>query len=69
METLDLIEVSMLKFSDMMREGQSGWIVQAYEQVFKNKTDGFLVEIGVGEVLDWNKMGLHSSTGSGPAEK
>ena len=57
----------MLKFSDMMREGQSGWIVQVYEQVFKNKTDGFLVEIGVGEVLDWNKMGLLSSTGSGPA--
>ena len=68
METLDLIEVNMLKFSDMMREGQSGWIVQVYEQVFKNKTDGFLVEIGVGEVLDWNKMGLLSSTGSGPAD-
>ena len=31
-------------------------ITNVYEQVFKDKTDGFLVEIGVGEVLDWTKM-------------
>lgn len=55
----------MLKFSDRMRGGQSPWITNVYEQVFKDKTDGFLVEIGVGEVLDWTKMGCHSSTGSG----
>lgn len=48
-----------------MRSGQSPWITNVYEQVFKNKTDGFLVEIGVGEVLDWSKMGFHNSTGSG----
>jgi len=55
----------MLKFSERMRNGQSPWIVKIYEQFFKDKTDGFLVEIGVGEVLDWTKMGFHSSTGSG----
>ncbi len=55
----------MLKFSDRMRRGQSPWITDVYEQVFKDKTDGFLVEIGVGEVLDWTQMGFHSSTGSG----
>jgi FkbM family methyltransferase len=57
----------MLKFSDRMRKGQSPWIVDIYEKCFEDKTDGFLVEIGVGEVLDWTKMGFHSSTGSGPA--
>ena len=55
----------MLKFSDRMRSGQSPWITNVYEKVFKNKNDGFLVEIGVGEVLDWTKMGFHRSTGSG----
>ena len=48
----------MLKFSERMRNGQSP-CVKIYEQFFKDKTDGFLVEIGVGEVLDWTKMGFH----------
>ncbi len=56
----------MLKFSDKMRNGQSSWMVNVYEQIFKDKSDGFLVEIGVGEVLDWTEMGFLSSTGSGP---
>ena len=35
----------------------SQWIVDIYQKYFGDKTDGFLVEIGVGCVLDWNLMG------------
>ena len=35
----------------------SQWIVDIFQKYFGDKTDGFLVEIGVGCVLDWNLMG------------
>ena len=35
----------------------SEWIVDLYQKYFGDKTDGFLVEIGVGCVLDWQRMG------------
>jgi len=35
----------------------SQWIVDLYRKYFDEKNDGFLVEIGVGCVLDWPRMG------------
>ena len=35
----------------------SPWIYDVYQQYFNNKHDGFVVEIGVGHVVDWNRMG------------
>ena len=35
----------------------SQWIVDIFQKYFGDKNDGFLVEIGVGCVLDWNLMG------------
>ena len=35
----------------------SEWVVDLYQKYFGDKTDGFLVEIGVGCVLDWQRMG------------
>lgn len=35
----------------------SEWVVDLYQKYFGDITDGFLVEIGVGCVLDWQKMG------------
>lgn len=32
------------------------WIVDIYKKYFGEKTDGFLVEIGVGYVVDWHLM-------------
>lgn len=37
--------------------GQTPWLGYFYNQVFNGKTDGFLVEIGVGHTFDWNIMG------------
>jgi len=37
--------------------GQSDWIGDIYNELFSHKKDGFLVEIGVGCVLDWSLMG------------
>lgn len=36
--------------------GDSEWIIDIYNQLF-DKKNGFLVEIGVGHVLDWEYMG------------
>lgn len=36
--------------------GQSLWIIDILKKYFNNKHDGFLVEIGVGHVLDWRTM-------------
>jgi len=36
---------------------QSPWIYDVYNHYFKNKLDGYLVELGVGHVLDWKTMG------------
>lgn len=36
--------------------GQTPWLGQYYNQVFQGKTDGYLVEIGVGHTFDWNLM-------------
>lgn len=38
----------------------SQWIVDIYQKYFQNKTDGFLVEIGVGYVIDWHLMSYGS---------
>lgn len=35
----------------------SDWVVDLYQKYFGDKTNGFLVEIGVGCVLDWQRMG------------
>jgi len=36
--------------------GQSPWVLDLYKKYFGDKHDGFLVEIGVGCVLDWKIM-------------
>ena len=36
--------------------GDSEWIIDIYNQLF-DKKNGFVVEIGVGHVLDWEYMG------------
>lgn len=36
---------------------QSPWLYDIYNHYFKDKTDGYLVELGVGHVLDWKNMG------------
>lgn len=36
---------------------QSPWIYDVYKTYFNDKTDGYLVELGVGHVLDWQSMG------------
>ena len=36
---------------------QSPWIYDVYNHFFKEKHDGYLVELGVGHVLDWQSMG------------
>ncbi len=35
---------------------ESPWMIQLYQQLFNNKKDGFLVELGVGHVLRWREM-------------
>ena len=52
----------MLKFNNSPERntpyfGQSKWIGNIYNDLFSDKKDGFLVEIGVGHVFDWNLMG------------
>lgn len=47
----------MLKFKKEITGVQSPWIIGVYEQYFSNKTDGFLVEIGVGGTINWQAMG------------
>lgn len=37
--------------------GQSDWISNIYNNLFSEKKNGFVVEIGVGCVLDWESMG------------
>lgn len=53
---------STLKFNNQVTGTQSPWIIEVYEQYFKNKTDGFLVEIGVGHTVDWRAMGMHPTS-------
>jgi hypothetical protein len=52
--------LKMLKFKKELTGRQSPWIIDEYLKYFSNKTDGFLVEIGVGGVVDWVAMGLES---------
>lgn len=37
--------------------GESEWLIDVYNEIFGNNKNGFLVEIGVGHVLDWEFMG------------
>tara|TARA_R110002074_G_scaffold395156_1_gene583277 strand:+ start:6914 stop:7657 length:744 start_codon:yes stop_codon:yes gene_type:complete len=51
----------MLKFSTSPERnrsycGQSPWVLDLYKKYFGDNHDGFLVEIGVGCVLDWKIM-------------
>lgn len=50
----------MLKFKEEITGDQSPWIIDEYLKYFCNKHDGFLVEIGVGGVVNWPAMGLNS---------
>lgn len=50
----------MLQFKRAPME-QSPWIYDLYNHYFSEKTDGFFVEIGVGHVINWDKMGIKPS--------